>query len=450
MNRRDAGTETSTSPARERSGIFWGWWIVLGAVVGQFVGMGVGGSISGVFLRPVTEDLDWTTAEFTLGASAALLVAGLANFVIGPLVDRYGARPLMLVSACIYAGSFLALSRVDALWQFILLWMLAGGIGFSLVGSLVVNVTLAKWFVVRRGWAVALGSSGISLAGLIMPVVMTRVVDSVGWRDAYVFLAVFVFAIVVPIALFMRRRPEDYGMLPDGTKSDVGQRDERSRRDVEQQRSDAANSYTRREAIRTSAIWLLIAGYALHTMAILAVLVHAIPFMTDSGFTRTEAALVIALNGGANLCSKFVWGYLLQHLHVRYLCATSLSACATGVALMLVSAYTGSLALMFVAFLCWGFGFGGTIPLSEFIWAKYFGRVHIGAVRGASVPYITIFQALGPIVGGLYFDFVGSYAGVFAVFIAAHLIGAVAIFASREPPTKVKTVPASPLRDTPR
>ena len=269
MNRRASATETSTSSAPERGGIFWGWWIVVGAVVGQFVGMGVGGSISGVFLRPVTEDLDWTSAEFTLGASAALLVAGLANFVIGPLTDRYGARPLMLVSACIYAGSFLALSRVDALWQFILLWMLAGGIGFSLVGSLVVNVTLAKWFVARRGWAVALGSSGISLAGLIMPVIMTRVVDSIGWRDAYVLLAIFVFAILVPVALFMRRRPEDYGMLPDGTKSDSGQRDEQSRRDVEQQRSDAANSYTRREAIRTSAIWLLIAGYALHTMAIL-------------------------------------------------------------------------------------------------------------------------------------------------------------------------------------
>ena len=319
------------------------------------------------------------------------------------------------------------------------LWMVAGGIGFSLVGGLVVNITLAKWFVVRRGWAVALGSSGISLAGLTMPIVMTRVVDSIGWRDAYVFLAIFVFAIVVPIALFMRRRPEDYGLLPDGTKSGGGQGDDRTRRDVEHQRSDAANSYTRREAIRTSAIWLLIAGYALHTMAILAVLVHAIPFMTDSGFTRTEAALAIALNGGANLCSKFVWGFFLQRLHVRYLCATSLSACAAGVGLMLVAAQSGSLGLMFAAFLCWGFGFGGTIPLSEFIWAKYFGRVHIGAVRGASVPYITIFQALGPIFGGLYFDFFGSYVGVFAVFIAAHLIGAVAILASREPPAEHAT-----------
>ena len=174
-------------------------------------------------------------------------------------------------------------------------------------------------------------------------------------------------------------------------------------------------------------------------MGILAVLVHAIPFMTDSGFTRTEAALAIALNGGANLCSKFVWGHFLQRLQVRHLCATSLSSCAAGVALMLVSAYAGSLLLMFVAFLCWGFGFGGTVPLSEFIWAKYFGRVHIGAVRGISLPYIVVFQALGPILGGIYFDHLGSYTGVFAGFLVAHLIGAIVILASREPSAKSTT-----------
>ena len=167
--------------------------------------------------------------------------------------------------------------------------------------------------------------------------------------------------------------------------------------------------------------------------------------MTDSGFTRTEAALAIALNGGANLCSKFVWGYFLQRLHVRFLSAASLSACAAGVVLMLVSAHIGSLPLMFFAFLCWGFGFGGTVPMSEFIWAKYFGRMHIGAVRGASAPYILAFQALGPIVGGLYYDAFGSYAGVFAVLAAAQLIGAIAILASREPPPKVENLAASAL-----
>ena len=173
-------------PAERRGGVFWGWWIVIGAVVAQFAGMGAGGGIAGVFPRPMTEDLGWTSAGYTLGGSAAFFLGGLAGFVVGQLVDRYGARPLMLVGACLYVGSFLAMSRVEVLWQFVVLSMIAGGAGFSMIGSPVVNVTLAKWFVLRRGWAIALGSPGISFAGLIMPITMTRIVDLVGWRDSYV------------------------------------------------------------------------------------------------------------------------------------------------------------------------------------------------------------------------------------------------------------------------
>ena len=436
------GDDEPRSRARPvaRPRIFWGWYIVGGAIVAQFAAMGAGGAIAGVFLRPMTEDLGWTAAEYALGGSSAFLLGGVAGFVIGPFIDRYGARPLMLVGACVYAISFFAMSLVEELWQFIALSMIAGGAGFSMVGPLVVNATLSKWFVLRRGWAIALGSSGISLAGLVMPLTMTRIVDSAGWRDAYAILALVMFAIVVPVALVMRRRPEDHGLLPDGIEA--GTAADGDRLAAEAQARDAANSYTRGEAIRTPAIWLLVVGYGLNTMALTAVLVHAIPFMTDNGFTRTEAALAIAVNGGANLSSKFVWGYFLQRVHVRNLGATALSISATGVVTMLIAAQLGALPLMFLGFFFWGFGFGGTVPLSEFIWAKYFGRVHIGAVRGVAAPFTIAFGALGPVLGGLYFDAVGSYEGAFAAFVAAYLGGALAILASREPPPKRAAVEA--------
>ncbi|MXX66697.1 MAG: MFS transporter [Chloroflexi bacterium] len=418
------------APAR-RGGIFWGWWIVIGAIVGQFAAMGSGGAIAGVFLRPMTSDLGWAAAEYTLGGSTAFLVGGIAGFIVGPLVDRFGARPLMLIGACIYAMSFFLMSQISALWQFVALSMLAGGAGFAMIGTLVVNSTLAKWFVVRRGWAIALGSSGISLAGLIMPVSMTGIVDWVGWRDAYVVLAAVMFAIIVPAALVMRRRPEDYGLLPDGADPRAWAR--AGAELAAAQARDAENSLSRGQALRTSAIWLLIVGYGCNTLALTAVLVHAIPFLTDHGFARTEAALAIAVNGGANLSSKFVWGFLLQRIHVRKLSATALCTSATGVALMLLSAQAGSLGLMFVAFSFWGFGFGGSVPLSEFIWAKYFGRVHIGAVRGVGAPFTVALGAVGPVLAGLYFDAIGSYTGAFVAFAGVYLVGATAIFVSREP-----------------
>ncbi len=419
---------------RARFGIFWGWWIVIGAVVAQFAAMGSGGAIAGVYLRPMTEELGWTATEFTFGGSSAFLVGGFAGFLIGPLVDRFGARPIMLVGACLYALAFFLMSFVDALWHFVALSMLAGGAGLAMIGSLVVNTTLAKWFVVRRGWAIALGSSGISLSGLIMPVAMTGIVDSLGWRDAYVVLAAFMFAIIVPVALVMRRQPEDYGLLPDGAVAGTGNGVDPAA--IEAHARDATNSFSRGEALRTSAIWLLVIGYGLNMMALSAVLVHAIPFMTDYGFTRTQAAAALAVNGGANLSAKFVWGYLLQRAHVRKLSATALSISALGVVLMLVAAQVGGLGLMFTAFFFWGFGFGGSVPLGEFIWAKYFGRVHIGAVRGVGAPFSIAFGAFGPVLAGFYFDAAGSYDGIFAAFVVVYLLGATAILISREPRLK--------------
>ena len=431
------------APARQRGGVFWGWWIVAGAVVAQFAAMGAGGGIAGVFLRPMTEDLGWSAAAYTLGGSGALLVGGAAGFVVGPFVDRWGARPLMLSGACVYALAFLAMARVTELWQFVALQMIAGGAGFSLIGPLVVNATLSKWFVVRRGWAIALGSMGISFAGLIMPLTMTRAVDAMGWRDAYVFLALLMFALVAPVALVMRRRPEDHGLLPDGVDPLAARAGGAGEAAAAAQARDAARSRTRREAIRTAALWLLILGYGLNALALTAVLVHAIPFLTDHGFTRTEAALAIAVNGGANLASKFAWGYLLQRVHVRRLSAAAFSISAIGVAIMLASAPGGALAPMFAGFFCWGFGFGGTVPLSEFIWAGYFGRVHIGAVRGVGVPFTIVFGASGPILAGLWYDAAGSYEGAFAAFAAAYLAGGLAILASREPPPPARAAAAA-------
>jgi len=427
-----AATETSVG-ARRRP--FYGWWIVVGAVIAQFASMGASGQIGGVFLRPMTDDLGWSSTQYTLGGSAAFVFGGLAGFVIGPLVDRHGARPLMLVGAGCYSLALFGMSQQQELWQFVLLSMLAGGAGVSLVGPLVVNVTLSKWFVVRRGWAIALGSIGISLSGLITPVTMTQVVDSIGWRDAYVVLSIVILVLLVPVAFVMRRTPEDYGMLPDGQDPSAGTRAEQLARSAAATR-DATNSYTRAEAVRTSGLWALTIGFGLNLTALSAILVHGIPFMTDAGFTRTEASLGFAVNGFANLCSKFFWGWGLERFHPRYLSAGAFASSATGVALMLVAARTETLPVMFLGFFAWGFGFGGTIPLGEFLWAKYYGRRHIGAVRSVGVPFTIIFGSAGPILVGLYFDSIGTYEGAFFALVLVYLIGGTTILTSREPPPK--------------
>jgi len=437
-----------TAPSkRSRAAPFWGWWIVVGAVVGQFAATGAQGQISGVFLRPMVDELGWTVGQFTLATSAAFVVGGVAGLIIGPMVDRYGPRRLMFVGAFGFGSALLLMSRVTAVWQFVALQILAGGVGSSLVGPLVVNTTVAKWFVIRRGWAIALGSMGVSLAALTMPVTMTRVVDRIGWRDGYVVLAVVIFVLLLAVVPLMRSRPEAYGLLPDG-KTGREPPSANEQRQLAQIARDMAQSYTRAEAVRTPAMWLLVIGFGLNIAGLSAVLVHGIPFMTDAGFTRSEASLAFSVTGLANLLSKFLWGWTLQRFDPRRLAGLAFGCSSSGIALLLLAGEVDSLAVLFSALFIFGLGFGGTIPISEFLWAHYFGRRHLGAVRSVGMPFTIVFGSAGPIGIALYFDGAGSYGGAFVALAVTYAIAGLAILASRRPPGRdapVAAATAAPL-----
>lgn len=405
---------------------FYGWWIVAAAVLLQFVFLSVSQSTVSVFLRPVVEELGWQVWQFTLGSSLSVLAGALSGVVVGRILDQRGPRLPVFAGALVSAVCLWSLGRQSNLWLFWSLHLCAGFIGWTLFSPLVVNTTINKWFVRRRGWALAIGSSGISFGGLIAPFAMTLVVDSLGWRNGYLVQALFVLAVVSPIALIMRRTPEDAGLRPDGdpAPSDVSD---------DSPQSDETPSYTSRQALRTSGFWLLLLGYSMNQAALASVLAHAVPFATDASFTRSMAALALAVNGLGNLLSKAVWGYCLQRYSPRALAVTAFSLGGTGVALMLLSAATAQPAFLFAGFFLYGFGFGGTIPISESLWVTYFGRAHIGAVRGVAQPLTVIGPTVAPVLVGVAYDLQGTYQLGFLGIIAIYLLAAVLVAVSRPP-----------------
>ena len=167
--------------------------------------------------------------------------------------------------------------------------------------------------------------------------------------------------------------------------------------------------------------------------ALASVLAHAVPFATDASFTRRMAALALAVNGLGNLLSKAVWGYCLQRYPPRTLAVTAFSLGGTGVALMLLSAATAQPAFLFAGFFLYGFGFGGTIPISESLWVTYFGRAHIGAVRGVAQPLTVIGPTVAPVLVGVAYDLQGTYQFGFLGIIAIYLLAALLVAVSRPP-----------------
>ena len=320
---------------------FYGWWIVAGALVGQFTWMGVGPAVVGVFLLPVVNDLGWQVWQFTLGTTLAAAGGALSGIVAGEAVDRYGPRPLMLLGAAVTTVCFVGLSLQSNLWIFLALYAITGFAGWTLFGPLVVNAAVSKWFITKRGWALAVGSIGVSLAGMISPVTVTFIVDTWNWRSGYAALGTFITLAIVPAAFVMRRMPEDYGMRPDGDGAGTGPQAAQTPSAVE------PHSLTRSQALRTSGFWLLTLGFTLNYTAMSAILVHAIPFATEAGFSRAVASAALAVNGVGNLASKGFWGYGLQRFDARLLAATAYTVSATGVALMILAGVTGQGAILF-------------------------------------------------------------------------------------------------------
>lgn len=407
-----------------KQSIFYGWWIVGAAALCQFVFLSVSHVSVGVLLRPVTGELGWPAWAFTLGSSLAVICGVFSGILVGKVVDRRGPRRLMLVGSIVSGLCLYALGRQSDLWLFWIFHGICGLVGWNLFGPLVVNAILNKWFVAKRGWALAVGSVGISLAGMITPVVLTAIVDDLGWRAGYTSLAVFVLVVVTPAALVMRRTPEDHGLHPDGLVPAP----------VDDDSAESAKpGLSRAQAVRTLSFWMLAAGFGLNAMALTSILVHAIPFATHAGFSRATASIAVSVAGLGNLSSKAVWAFALQRVGPRPLVMAAYSTSAVGALCMLAATTSVDQMMLMAGFFLYGFGFGGTIPLTEFLWATYFGRENIGAIRGISQPVSSLGSSFGPVLVGLWFDQSHTYLPAFATLVGVYVCAGILIGLSREP-----------------
>ena len=418
------------TPTRTRPVIFYGWYVVGVALVAQFVAIGTQTYAGTAFFTPMATELGWTRSEFSSVQTVSTIVMGMIGFLIGALIDRRGPRPLMFAGALICGVSLIATSRVENLWEFYLVRGVAQTVGNAMLGNMVVNVTISKWFIAKRGMAVAIASAGVSLGGVLMTPLMTRIIDAYGWRDAWVFLGFLVFVLILPSAFIIRRAPEDHGLHPDGMLPE-----EAAIHAAKRGRMSSATEvqWTRPEATRTATLWLVIFAYGIANVGIGALLLHLIPYLTDHGWDRDRAAWLYSVQAWLAFISKPIWGRLMDRVHPRYLSAVGFFLGALGVIAVLAAGRTDSWQLMALALALWGFGIGGSIPLQETVWADYFGRRHLGQIRAVAMPFSIIFGAGGPLLAGELYDRTGNYNVAFLLFALFWLIGFVLILLARPP-----------------
>ncbi len=419
--------------SRKARNNYFGYWLVAVAFTAQFISVGSQNYMIGSFTRPMTEELGWSRSEFVLARSIGQFIMAFTGFFIGGYVDRHGGARLMRTGAFVLAGATFLCGYVQELWQWWLLNGLAVTTGAAMIGNLVVNVTLSKWFVEKRGRVASFAAMGVSYAGVALTPLSATLVDAVGWRTAWHFLAVGVLAVIFPLSFAMRRAPEDYGLHPDGkTKEQVAAGGGRAAA------ADFARSFTRQQALRTSSFYLIVFGFGLGALSIGVMLVQTVPFMEDAGYSRKVGAGMILLTSVPSLLTKPLWGLLIDYASAQRLSLIGFTLNAISLVIIVIAVRNQADVAVLAGFFLLGVGWGGLIPLQEVVWASYFGRRYLGSVRSAGLPFALIIGASAPFLTSFYFDRVGNYDGAFFIVAGLALVAVVLVGLARQPHLKVE------------
>ncbi|MGE3855567.1 MAG: MFS transporter [Dehalococcoidia bacterium] len=423
-----------------RPPLFHGWYIVAFAFVAQTV---AGPYVFSMFFRPMTEELGWSRGEFSLANTFSVVVSGGMGFFVGPMVDGRHGRWLVMAGAIVAGVSLASLALIDDLWQF---WAIRGVVyvfGTAGISPLVLNATLSKWFVRQRGRAISIASMGLSAGAVVLAPAVAWVIEMYGWRTAWAVQGgILLVALVVPALLIIRRQPEDIGLLPDGDTEASARAHATTPAAGTVRRPRLASTehqWTRAEAIRTKELWMLIAIFGIGMLPSGAMVLHLVPFLQDVGFSIGLAVFIYSFENMWAFASKPVWGYYLDKFDPRHLVALGwgMKVVPLFVLPLLGSEYGLWIVLAMVAL--YGAGVGSGQTGQEVIWAHYFGRRHIGAVRGVAMPFTIIFSAGGTWFAGAAWDVTGSYTFSFMLFAALSLISMVGIVMIRPPARETST-----------
>ena len=381
---------------------FYGWVIVAVMAVTGAVSMGMGSLNFGLFIKPMGDELGIGRAAFGWAQTARMGASSATSPLIGWLIDRYGSRVMLPVAALATGGALIGLAYVTTSWHLVVLFVVMGLVGMSGPGALVTTVPVLKWFVRNRGKAVAFVGLGIPFGALIFIPLTQVLINEIGWRNAWIVLAIIGISLIVPLgAIFLRRQPEDMGMLPDGGEPEGPDDGTSGRRRVVDE-----VSWTVREAVRTTTMWRLVIVFSMVQMATGTVALHRIAAFMDRGMDPTLISFATAFDAVAAGGSTFMFGMLVRWVPSRFLGAVGFSMLA-GASVLTI--YATNLPIMFISMAVFGVGIGGMMFLNNYIWADYFGRGSVGAIRGLVNPINLVVGGIGAPAAGYVRDITGSY-----------------------------------------
>jgi len=370
----------------------------------------------GVFFKPLSQEYQVGRGAISFAVTLQNLAAALFAPLTGRLIDRFGARKVILPGTTIFGVILLSSNLLGAkLWYFYV-FLATLGVIQGCTSPVSYSVVVSHWFNRRRGLGLGLMMLGIGVGAIFVPFTAQRLIALFGWRGAYASCGVAVLVIALPIvAVFLRNTPRDKGLLPDGAI------DTDANAQPALTKSKSVEGLSWQQTWRTSTFWLLVASFCLAGASVHACILHMPALLTDRGVSAQRAAAASSVVGFALLIARVGTGYLLDRLFAPRLAAFFFCGAAAGIG-VLMSGAVGNTALG-AAFLI-GMGMGAEGDIIAYSLSRYFGLKAFGTTYGYVFGAFVAAGALGTLLMGVGFDFTRSYKVPLMGFLVAMLMAA--------------------------
>jgi MFS family permease len=380
-----------------KKGFFYGYIILFFLFILQLVMYGPRGSF-GVFIKPLTAEFDWTRALVSGAFSVSSLLQGFSGIIMGWLNDRIGPRFVITLCGILLGAGLMLMFFVDSSWQLYLFYVLPVGLGMGGLFSPQMS-TAARWFVKRRNLVSGIIMAGGGMGGLIGPPLITWLIYTYSWRDAFLFIGLGVLILVIISAQFLRRDPYKMGQVPYGEGSETPEK-----------APSHISGISLKQAFNTKKLWLFAVitfcvGFCLTTPS-----VHIVPYAIDRGSSPAVAAIILSVMNISMTAGSIVIGLIADRIGSRRAFITCICL-QSSIMFLLLPVTTPLLIGFFMTILT--FGCGGLAVINSSLIAELFGMKAHGAILGCIVFTWVLGGAAGTFIGGSVFDSTGNYQWVF-------------------------------------
>lgn len=393
------------------------------------------------FFLPLSTEFGWSRAQISLVFALARLEGGIEGPAVGWLVDRFGGRMFVVGGLILFGVGFMWMSKIQSFLAFALVYILVLSLGYLTACSHTLFAVVTRWFVDKRSTAMGIVTAGIGAGGAAFVPLLAWSIGRYGWRPVAMWAGIGALVLAVPAALFIRSKPEDKGLAPDG-KAVVKAED----LVVAEATNPKEKDFTLKEALKTSSFWLVGVAQTLYQFVVAAIAVHLIPSLVDKGISQSAAAGALGLLVAVSIPSRLIFGWLGDRFAKRYL----LLACCfieTAALVIVLFANTIGQAYLFVAVFALGYG---VIPLNTAIIGEYWGSKNFAVIRGVLNLVTMAGIVSGPVFSGWIYDVSGNYQIAFYSFMVCYFLAGVVFFLAKPPKEQFGAIGRRPARSSTR